>query len=50
MRLQHCVAIFYNSPWFFSIKVNDKKLQRNAENACGNRMCKLSFSNWKAKA
>ncbi len=40
MRLPHCVAIFYNLPWFCSI---NKKLQRNAENACGNRMCKRVF-------
>jgi hypothetical protein len=23
MRLPHCVAIFYNSPWFWSIKVSN---------------------------
>jgi hypothetical protein len=40
IRLPHCVAIFYNLPWFSLIKVSNKKSQRNAENACGNRMCK----------
>ncbi len=44
MRLPHCVVIFNNLPWFCSIKVSNKKLQRNAENACGNRMCKRAFS------
>jgi len=43
MRLPHCIAIFYNLPWFFSIKVSSKKSQRNVENACGNRMCKRTF-------
>jgi len=45
MRLPHCVAIFYNLPWFCSIKVSYKKLQCNVENACGNRMCKFAFTN-----
>ncbi len=40
LRLPHCFAILYNLPWFCSIKVSNKKLQHNAENACGNRMCK----------
>jgi len=40
MRLPHCIAIFYKLPWFCSTKVNYEKSQRNAENACGNRMCK----------
>jgi hypothetical protein len=40
MCLPRCVAIFYNLSWFCSIKVSNKKLQCNAENACGNRMCK----------
>jgi len=31
---------FFNLPWFCLINVSNKKLQRNAENACGNRMCK----------
>ncbi len=35
---------FYNFPWFCSIKVSYKKLQCNAENACGNRMCKCNFT------
>jgi hypothetical protein len=43
MRLPHCVAIFYNLPWFCSIKVSNKKLQHNAENASGSRMCKCTF-------
>ncbi len=46
MRFSHCVAIFYNLPWFSSIKVSNKKLQCNAENACGNRMCKCAFRTW----
>jgi hypothetical protein len=37
------IDIIYNLPWFCSIKVSYKKSQRNAENACGNRMCKLSL-------
>jgi len=44
MRLPHCIAIFYNLPWFCSIKVSIKKLQSNAENACGNRVCKCAFN------
>jgi len=40
MRLPQCVAIFYKLPWFCLTKVIYEKLQRNAENACGNRMCK----------
>jgi len=40
MRLPHCVAIFYKLPWFCSTKVSYEKSQLNAENACGNRMCK----------
>jgi hypothetical protein len=44
MHLPHCVAVFYNLPWFCSIEVNYKKLQFNAENACGNRMCKKALS------
>jgi len=47
MRFPHCVAIFYNLPWFCSIKVSYKKSQRNVVNACGNRMCKLSFNSSK---
>jgi hypothetical protein len=31
MRLPHCVAIFYNLPWFYLIKVSSKKSQRNSE-------------------
>jgi hypothetical protein len=38
MCLVHCVAIFCNLPWYYSSKVSNKKLQRNAENACRNRM------------
>ncbi len=45
MRLPHYVVIFYNIPWFCSIKVSNKKLRHNAENACGNRMCKRAFDN-----
>ncbi len=41
MRLPHCFAFFNNLPWFCSIKVSYKKSQRNAENTCGNRMCKV---------
>jgi len=37
-------CIFYNLPWFCSIKVSYKKSQRNSENARGNRMCKLSLT------
>jgi len=44
MHLPHCVTIFYNVPWFCSIKVSNKKLQCNAENACGNRMCERTFT------
>ncbi len=36
MRWPHYVAIFYNIPWFCSIKVSYKKLQRNAETGCVN--------------
>jgi len=43
MRLPHYVAIFYNLPWFCSIKVSNKKSQPNAVNACGNRMYKCAF-------
>jgi hypothetical protein len=43
MHLPHCVAIFYKLPWFCSTKVIYEKLQRNAENACRNRMCKRAF-------
>jgi hypothetical protein len=46
MRLPHCVAIFYKLPWFCSTKVSYEKSQRNAENACGNRMCKWGFNMW----
>jgi len=45
MRFPHCVANFYYLPWFCSIKVSNKKSHRNAVNACGNGMCKLSFTN-----
>jgi len=44
MRFLHCVAIFDNLPWLSKTKVSYKKLQRNAVNKFGNRMCKLSFS------
>jgi len=44
MRLPHCFPIFYNLAWFCSIKVSNKKLQCNAENACGNQMCKRAFN------
>ncbi len=44
MRLLHCIAIFYYLPWFCSIKVSNKILQRYAENAWGNQMCKRAFS------
>ncbi len=43
MRLPHCSGIFYNLPWFCLIKVSNKKLQHNAENACKNRMCKRAL-------
>ncbi len=43
MRFPHWVAIFYNLPWLSKTKVSYIKLQCNAVNACGNRMCKLSF-------
>jgi len=43
MRFPHCVAISYKLPWFPSIKVSFEKLQRNAKNACGNRMCNIMF-------
>ncbi len=45
MHLPLCIAIFYNLPWFCSIKGRNKKLQCNAENAWGNRMCKCAFNN-----
>jgi len=45
MHLPHCIAIFYNLPWFWSIKVSNKKSQRNAENTCKNQMCKRAFRN-----
>jgi len=48
MRFPHCIAIFYYLPWLSKIKVSYKKLQRNAVNACGNRMCKLSFTSFSA--
>ncbi len=35
---------FFNLPWFCLINVSNKKLQRNAENACGNRMCKHNLN------
>jgi len=44
MRLLHCVSIFYKLPCFCSINVSIQKLQCNAENACGNRMCKRPFN------
>jgi len=44
MQLPHCVVIFDYLPWFGSIKVINKKLQPNAENACGNRICKRAFT------
>jgi len=44
MRFPHCVSIFYYLPWLSQTKVSYEKLQPNAVNACGNRMCKLSFS------
>jgi len=44
MRLPNCVAIYYNLPWFCSIKVSNKKLQRNAENACENQICKRALT------
>jgi len=44
MRLPHCVAIFYKILWFRSTNVIYEKLQRNAENACGNRMCKQALT------
>jgi len=37
------LRFFYSIPWFCSIKVSNKKLQCNAENACGNQMCKRAF-------
>jgi len=43
MRFPHCVAIFYYLPWLNNTKVSYKKLQRNRENACGNRMCKCAL-------
>jgi len=43
MRFPHCVAIFYNLPWLSKTKISNNKLQRNAVNTCGNRMCKLSL-------
>ncbi len=43
MHFPHYVANFYYLPWFCSIKVSNKKLHRNAVNACGNGMCKLSL-------
>ncbi len=45
LRYPHCVAIFYNLPWFWSIKVSNKKSQCNAENACGNQICKHALNN-----
>jgi len=44
MHLPHCVASFYNLPWFFSIMVSNKILQRNAVNTYGNRMCKRTLN------
>jgi len=44
MRFPHCVAIFHKLPCLSETKVFYKKLQRSAVNACGNWMCKLSFS------
>ena len=44
MHFTNCIAIFYNLPWLSKTKVNHKKLQGNAVNACRNRMCKLSFN------
>ena len=41
----HC--IFYNLPWFVDVyekKVISSKTQRNAENACRNRMWQLGFA------
>ncbi len=44
MRFPHCIAIFYYLPWLSKTKVTYIKLQRSGVNACGNRMCKLSFT------
>jgi len=38
------LQFFYNLPWLSKTKVSYKKSQRNAVNACENRMCKLSFT------
>ncbi len=40
MRFLHCVTIFNNKA-----KVSYKKSQCKVVNACGNRMCKFSFTN-----
>jgi len=44
MRLPHCIVIFHNLPWLSKTKVIYKKLQHNAVNAYGNRMCKQGFN------
>jgi len=44
MCLLHCVAIFYNLPWFFSIKVSNKKSHRNVENSCGVNLPQTNIS------
>jgi len=44
MHFEHWVAIFHELPWLSQTKVFYKKLQRSAVNACGNRMCQLSFT------
>jgi len=44
MRFPHCIAIFCYLPWLSKTKVSYKKSQHNEENACGNRMCKISLN------
>jgi len=44
MRFPHCISIFHKLPWLSKTKVFYKKSQRSAVNACGNQMCKLSFT------
>jgi len=51
MCLPNCIVIFHNLPWFCSIRVSNKKLQRNAVNPCENRMCKRALNvNLKSQA
>jgi hypothetical protein len=44
-----CVAFYSNLPWFGLTNVIIWKSQCNAENACGNGMCKCTLMNHRRK-